>query len=129
MTKEQFELFAESLYERGYKKYVQHWHHEDYVIAKGFHKKDNQWEEGRNAYYIGLSVYDNSLRKDLWDRLPAEERTHVGIEVHVDVSRTVNERIELHMPWEDNTIVTELEDQAEAFYNFVKDMWISPIKR
>lgn len=60
MNKKQFDEFAKILYARGYKRYNQIWHHEDYVIGKGFHKADNVWEEDRNAYQIILSIYDYS---------------------------------------------------------------------
>ena len=95
MKKKQFEKLKKSLLERGYKVYHQQWHHEDYIIGKGFHKSDNKWEEDRSAYQIILSVYDYSDKKEFFDRLPKDMRDHVGLEVHVDVSRTVSERIEM----------------------------------
>lgn len=94
MNKGQFNILAKLLDERGYKKYNQHWHHEDYIIGKGFHKTDNQWEEGRNAYQIILSIYDYSIRHNFWDRIPKDMRNCVGIEVHVDMARTIDERLE-----------------------------------
>lgn len=129
MNKDQFEPLAQSLYERGYKKYNQQWHHEDYVIGKGFHKKDNQWEENRHAYQLILSIYDYSLRKELWDRLPAKERTHVGIEIHVDVSRTIDERMDLVLAWHDDTTIEEIEEIAESFYNWVCNTYPEPRKQ
>lgn len=50
MNKQEFEKLEQSLIERGYRKYDQQWHHEDYVIGKSFHREDNQWEEDRAAY-------------------------------------------------------------------------------
>ena len=102
MNKKQFEKLKKSLLVRGYKVYNQQWHHEDYVIGKGFHKSDNKWEENRNAYQIIISVYDYSERPELWDRIPKVLRDHVGLEVHVDVSRTVSERIEMDFAWWNN---------------------------
>ena len=128
MNKDQFEPLAQSLYERGYKKYNQHWHHEDYVIGKGFHKKDNKWEEGRNAYHLGLSIYDYSLKRNLWDRLSESERNHVGIEIHIDISRTIDERIELVLTWHDDTTIEEIEKIAESFYNWVCITYPEPRK-
>ena len=61
MKKKQFEKLKADLLERGYKVYHQQWHHEDYVIGKGFHKSDNHWEEDRSAYQIILSVYDYDI--------------------------------------------------------------------
>lgn len=128
MNKDQFEPLAQSLYERGYKKYIQHWHEEDYVIGKGFHKKDNKWEEDRNGYKLVLSIYDYSLKRELWNRLPESERTHVGIEIHVDVSRTIDERAELYLTWHDDTTIEEVEKIAESFYNWVCNTYPEPRK-
>lgn len=126
MTKKEFDKLAESLYAKDYKKYNQQWHHEDYVIGKGFHKADNQWEECRYAYQIILSIYDYTEKKDLWDRLPKCMQNHVGIEIHIDVSRTINERVDLTMAWHDDTTIEEVESQAETFYQFVCSTWPKP---
>ena len=128
MNKDQFEPLAQSLYERGYKKYIQHWHEEDYVIGKGFLKKDNKWEEDRNGYQLLLSIYDYSLKRELWNRLPAKERTHVGIEIHVDVSRTIDEIMELTLIWHDDTTIEEVEKIAESFYEWVCNTYPEPRK-
>jgi len=129
MNKDQFEPLAKSLYDRGYKKYNQQWHHEDYVIGKGFHKKDNQWEEGRNGYQLLLSIYDYSLKRELWDRLSAKERTRVGIEIHIDVSRIIDERMDLTLAWHDDTTIEEVEKIAESFYNWVCTVYPEPRKQ
>ena len=126
MTKEEFTQLEAMLYKRGYKKYNQQWHHEDYIIGKGFHKKDNQWEENRNVYQIILSIYDYSSRKDLWDRLSEKERNRVGIEIHVDMSRTIDERIEMVMAWYNNTTIEEVEAAADSFYQWACKMWDKP---
>ena len=129
MNKDQFEPLAKSLYDRGYKKYNQQWHHEDYVIGKGFHKKDNQWEEERNGYQLLLSIYNYSLKRELWDRLSAKERTHVGIEIHIDVSRIIDERMDLTLAWHDDTTIEEVEKIAESFYNWVCTVYPEPRKQ
>ena len=128
MNKDQFEPLAQSLYERGYKKHIQYWHKEDYVIGKGFHKKDNKWEEDRNGYQLLLSIYDYSLKRELWNRLPESERNHVGIDVHVDVSRTIDERAELFLTWHDDTTIEEIEKIAESFYEWVCATYPEPRK-
>lgn len=117
MNKKKFDELAEMLYARGYKRYNQHWHHEDYAIGKGFHKADNTWEEDRAAYQIILSVYDYT-DKD-WPQLTNEMRDHVGIEIHFDVSRTTNERIEMCMAWHDTDSIEDIENLAEKFYEGV----------
>jgi hypothetical protein len=129
MNKDQFEPLAKSLYDRGYKRYNQQWHHEDYVIGKGFHKKDNQWEEERNGYQLLLSIYDYSLKRELWDRLSAKERTHVGIEIHIGVSRIIDERMDLTLAWHDDTTIEEVEKIAESFYNWVCTVYPEPRKQ
>lgn len=129
MNKDQFEPLAKSLYDRGYKKYNQQWHHEDYVIGKGFHKKDNQWEEGRNGYQLLLSIYDYSLKRELWDRLSTKERTRVGIEIHIGVSRIIDERMDLTLAWHDDTTIEEVEKIAESFYNWVCTVYPEPRKQ
>jgi len=126
MNKGQFNILANLLDERGYKKYNQQWHHEDYVIGKGFHKTDNQWEEGRNAYQIILSIYDYSERTMLWDRIPKDMRNHVEIEVHVDMSRTIDERLELCFAWHDNDTIEEVERWAEEYYQFMCKLFKEP---
>jgi len=129
MDKKQFEPLADSLYNRGYKKYNQQWHHEDYIIGKGFHRNDNQWKEDRSTYQILLSIYDYSLKKELWDRLPESERNHVGIEIHIDVSRTIDERMDLILTWHDDTTIKEVEKIAESFYNWVCITYPEPRKQ
>jgi hypothetical protein len=42
---------ADELIKHGYKKYSQHWHHEDYILGKRFHKDDNPWDEDRNGNF------------------------------------------------------------------------------
>ena len=126
MKKEQFEKLKADLLERGYKVYHQQWHHEDYVLCKGFHKADNHWEEDRSAYQIILSVYDYSLHTEYWDRLPKYMRDHVGIEIRIDVSRTVSERIDMAFAWHNNTKIEEVETVAESFYQWVCDTYKEP---
>ena len=126
MNKGQFNILANLLDERGYKKYNQQWHHEDYVIGKGFHKTDNQWEEDRNAYQIILSIYDYTIHKDWSWKLPESMRNYVGIEIHVDMSRTIDERLELCFAWHDNDTIEEVERWAEEYYQFMCKLFKEP---
>ena len=116
MIKEEFEKLKQSLIERGYRKYAQHWHHEDYVIGKSFHKDDNQWEENRAAYQILISVYDWTLHPEYFDRMPESYRNRVGLEVHIDMSRTIDERLELTFDWKDSDTIEEVERIADFYY-------------
>ena len=127
MKKEQFEKLKAELLERGYRIYDQHWHHEDYVIGKGFHKADNQWEEDRAAYQIIISVYDwTDESKEIYDRLPSDMRNRVGLEIHIDVSRTTDERIDMTISWHDKDLIEDVEWIAEEFYRWVKTIYPEP---
>ena len=125
MKQEQFKKLETMLYKRGYHKYTQHWHHEDYVIGKGFHKEDNQWDDDRTAYQILFSVYDYSNKN--YPQLTEEQRKRIGVEVHIDVSRIIDERIELFLPFEiDDATIGEIEKKAESFYKWVCRTWKEP---
>ena len=128
MNKEQFNKLEKQLIERGYKRYTQHWHHEDYVLGKSFHREDNQCDEDRAGCQLLLSVYDNSLHPEFYDRIPEEQRDYVGIEIHVDVSRVIDERMEFATNWDDNTSIEEAERIAESFYQWVCNEYPEPRK-
>ena len=128
MNKEQFDKLEKQLLDRGYKKYNQHWHHEDYVVGKSFHRTDNRWDEERAGCQLLLSIYDNTLHPEYYDRMPKESRDHVGIEIHVDVSRIIDERMEFTTNWEDNTSIEEVERLAESFYQWVLTAYPEPRK-
>jgi hypothetical protein len=124
MKKAEFDKLEAMLYKRGYHKYIQHWYHEDYVISKGFHKSDNQWDDDRYAYQILLSIYDYSDKNYM--QLTEKERDHVGIDIRFGVSRNIEERIDMVMSWHDNTTIEEVEAQAESFYKWVCETWNEP---
>lgn len=126
MKKDKFEKFKEMLIGRGYKIYHQNWHNEDYILCKGFHREDNKFEEDRASYQILISVYDYSLKPEYWSSLPQSYRDYVGLEIHIDFSRTSDERIDLTLIWEDDTTIEEVENKAESFYNWVIKEWPEP---
>lgn len=119
MNKEQFDKLENQLLDRGYKKHNQHWHREDYIIGKSFHRGDNRWNEDRAGYQLLLSIYDYTLHPEYYDRIPKEVHDHVGVEIHTDVSRIIDERMEFTTNWEDNTSIEEVERLAESFYQWV----------
>jgi hypothetical protein len=119
MNKQEFEELEKLLLESGYSKHNQKWHHEDYIIGKSFHKDDNQWEEGRAAYQIIISVYDWTLHPEYFDRMPESFRDKVGFEIHIDMSRTIDERLELVFDWENSDTIEQIEHLAEEYYNFM----------
>lgn len=128
MNKKQFDKLEKQLLDRGYKKYNQHWHHEDYVIGKSFHRDDNRWDEDRAGYQLLLSIYDYTLHPEYYDRIPKEQRDYVGIEIHTDVSRNIDERMEFTTNWDDNTSIEEVERLSESFYQWVCKEYPEPIK-
>lgn len=127
MNKRQFAKLEALLKEHDYRMYDQHWHHEDYVWGKSFHKSDNQWEEGRAAYQILISVYNwSNPDKDIYTRLPADMRDRVGLEVHIDMSRTIDERLELVFAWHGNDTIEQIEYVAEQYYNAMCTIFKKP---
>lgn len=117
MNKHRFEELKTQLLNNGYRQYDQQWHHEDYIIGKSFHKDDNQWEEDRAAYQILISVYDWTLHPECFDRVPESYRDRVGLEVHVDISRIIDERLELIFDWKESDTIEKVEELAEEYYN------------
>lgn len=126
MNKEQFDKLEKQLIERGYHKYVQHWKKEDYMLGKSFHREDNRWDEYRAGSQLLLSVYDYTLHPEFYDRIPKEHRDHVGIEIHVDVSRVIDERMELTTTWDDNMTIEDVECMADSFYRWVLTAYPEP---
>lgn len=125
MKKKKFDKLSKYLLEKcNYKKYDQHWQHEDYAIAKGFHRNDNEWEEDRCAYQIVLNIYDYSDKN--YPQLTPEQRDYVGIEIHIMVSRTSSERVDMVMSWHDGDNIEDIESVAEKFYQWVCTRWPEP---
>lgn len=128
MNKEHFNKLEKQLLERGYKKYTQHWRHEDYVLGTSFHREDNRLDEDRAGCQLLLCIYDYTLHPEWDDRIPEWQRKHVGIEIHVDVSRVIDERMEFTTNWDDNTSIEEVERLAESFYQWVCKEYPEPRK-
>lgn len=126
MRKNDFEKLEAKLLNSGYKRYNQHWHSEDYVLGKSFRVEDNRWDEDRVPYQVLLSVYDYTLHPEYHDRLPMEQRDRVGIDIRVNVSRIIDERIEFSINWEDYTTIEEIEAIADSFYNWVLTAYPEP---
>lgn len=127
MKNTQFDKLEKQLLDRGYKKYNQHWHHEDYVIGKSFHRNDNQWDEERAGYQLILSIYDYTLHPEYHDRMAKEMQDYVGIEIHTDVSRNIDERMDFTTSWSDKTTIEEVERLAESFYQWVCKEYPEPM--
>lgn len=118
MTREEYNRFAEELQQRGYRKYTSpRFRGEDWAWFKSFGKSD--YEEGRSNYQICFDVIDFSPYAD---REPRFKKVPYGIEPLVLISRTIDERVDLHLSHikvNDNNI-DEIERLAESFYNWVE---------
>lgn len=129
MTPQKFKTLSQSLYDKGYKKYNQQWHNEDYVIGKSFLVGMNPWEESRAPYIITLSIYDYTLHPKFFTRLPDYKKDSVGIAVYITVSRTIEEVIEMEIGWiDDTTTIEEVESTAKSFYEWVCKTYPEPRK-
>lgn len=128
MTPQKFKTLSKSLYDKGYKKYNQQWNNEDYVIGKSFLVGMNPWEESRAPYIITLSIYDYTLHPEFFTRLPDCKKDHVGVAITITVSRTIKERIEMCIDWDDCTTIEEVENTAKSFYEWVCKTYPEPRK-
>ena len=129
MTPQKFKILSQSLYDKGYKKYNQQWHNEDYVIGKSFLVGMNRWEENRAPYIITLAIYDYTLHPEFFTRLPDCKKDRVGISIYITVSRTIEEVIEMQIGWiDDTTTIEEVESTAKSFYEFICKTYPEPRK-
>ena len=118
MTQEEYNRFAEELQQRGYRKYPSpRLRKDDWAWFKSFGKSD--YEEGRSNYQICFDVIDCSLYAD---REPYLKENPYGIEPLVLISRTIDERVDLHLSHTkvDDQNIDEIERLAESFYNWVE---------
>lgn len=128
MKKQDFDKLESALIERGYKRYNQSWHNEDYVLGLSLHRADNRWDEDRVGCQLLLSIYDYSIHPEFFDRITKEFRDYVGIEIHVEVSRIIDERMEFTTSWVDDMTIEETECLADSFYRWVCTAYPEPRK-
>ena len=118
MTVEEYNKLAEELQRRGYRKYPSsQFRGEDWAWFKSFGK--SAYEEGRNNYQICFDVIDFSPYAD---REPYFRDNPYGIEPLVLISRTVDERVDLHLSHTkvDDQNIDEIERLAESFFKWVE---------
>ena len=119
MTHEEYNRFAEELQQRGYRKYLSpRGRKDDWAWFKSFGESKHQ--EGRSNYQVCFDVIDFSLYAD---REPRFKVRPYGIEPSVRISRTIDERVDLHLSYskvKDNNI-DEIERLAESFYKWVEE--------
>ena len=120
MTHEEYNKFEEELQQRGYKKYLTPRYSkddDDWAWFKSFGKSD--YEEGRSNYQICFDVFDFS---PYTDREPYFKENPYSIEPLVLISRSIDERMDLHLSHikVDNSNIDEIERLAESFYKWVE---------
>jgi hypothetical protein len=118
MTREEYDKLVTELQRRGYRKYPSsQFRNEDYSWFKSFGK--SKFEEDRSNYQVCFDVIDFSPYAD---REPRFREDPYGIEPLVLISRTVDERVDLHLSYTkvDDQNIDEIERLAESFYHWVE---------
>ena len=118
MTQEEYNKLTEELQRRGYRKYPSpRFRVDDYAWFKSF--GESAYEEDRSNYQVCFDVIDFSLYAD---REPRLKEAPYGIEPLVLISRTINERIDLHLSYTkvDDNNIDEIERLAESFFKWIE---------
>ena len=118
MTREEYNKLAEELQQRGYRKYPsQQFSIDDWAWFKSF--GESKFEENKSNYQICFEVKNFSSYAD---RVPYLRENPYGIEPLVLISRTIDERVDLHLSHikVDDTNIDEIERLAESFYKWVE---------
>lgn len=118
MTQEEYNKLVTELQQRGYRKYPSpRFRKDSWAWFKSF--GESQFEEDRSNYQVCFDVIDFSPYAD---REPSFKDDPYGIEPLVLISRTVDERIDLHLSYTkvDDNNIDEIERLAESFYRWVE---------
>ena len=118
MTHEEYNRFAEELQKRGYRKYPSpRYGKDDYAWYKSF--GESQFEEDRSNYQVCFDVTDFSPYAY---REPYFHTEPYGIEPQILISRTIDERVDLHLCHTkvDDQNIDEIERLAELFYKWAE---------
>ena len=118
MTHEEYNKFCEDLKQRGYRKYPSpRGMKDDWGWFKSFGKSKHQ--EDRSNYQVCFDVTDFSPYAY---REPYFHTEPYGIEPLVLISRTIDERVDLHLSYTkvDDNNIDEIERLAESFYRWVE---------
>ena len=119
MTYEEYNKFCNDLQSRGYRKYPSPRYGSDgYAWFKSFGRSKHQ--EDRSNYQICFEVIDFSPYAD---REPYLRDNPYGIEPSVRLSRTTNERVDLHLCHcgLEDTEIDEYERLAKSFYQWASE--------
>lgn len=118
MTREEYNKLTAELQRRGYKKYPSpRFGSDDYAWFKSF--GESQFEEDRSNYQVCFDVTDFSPYAY---REPHFRDNPYGIEPQILISRTINERVDLHLSHikVEDTNIDEIERLAESFYKWAE---------
>lgn len=118
MTREEYNKLVAELQQRGYRKYPSpRFRRDDYAWFKSF--GESAYEEDRSNYQVCFDVIDFSPYAD---REPSFRDNPYGIEPLVLISRTVDERVDLHLSYTkvDVNNIDEIERLAESFYKWAE---------
>lgn len=118
MTHEEYNKLTAELQRRGYRKYPSpRYGKDDWAWFKSFGK--SAYEEDRSNYQICFDVVDFSPYAN---RDPFLRENPYGIEPLILISRTINERVDLHLCYTkvDDTNIDEIERLAESFYKWTE---------
>ena len=118
MTHEEYDKFTAELQRRGYRKYPSpRFDSDDYAWFKSF--GESQFEEDRSNYQVCFDVFDFSPYAD---RDPYLKENPYGIEPQILISRTIDERVDLHLSYTkvDDQNIDEIERLAESFYRWAE---------
>ena len=118
MTREKYDKLVTEMQRRGYRKYPSpRFRKDDYAWFKSFGK--SKFEEDRSNYQVCFDVIDFSPYAD---REPRFKKAPYGIEPLVLISRTIDERVDLHLSHTkvDSNNIAEIERLAESFFKWVE---------
>lgn len=118
MTHEEYNKLVAELQQRGYRKYPSpRFRGDDWAWFKSF--GESAHKEGRSNYQICFDVTDFSPYAN---REPYLRDNPYGIEPSVRISRTIDERVDLHLCHTkvDDTNIDEIERLAESFFKWVE---------
>ena len=118
MTHEEYDQFTEELQRRGYRKYPSlRFSKGDWAWYKSF--GESAHEEDRSNYQVCFDVTDFSPYAD---REPFFRENPYGIMPLVLISRTIDERVDLHLSHTkvDDQNIDEIERLAESFFKWIE---------
>lgn len=118
MTHEEYNKLVAELQRRGYKKYPSpRYGKDDWAWFKSFGK--SAYEEDRSNYQVCFDVVDFSLYAD---REPRFKEAPYGIEPQILISRSIYERVDLHLSYTkvDDNNIDEIERLAESFFKWAE---------